>query len=62
MYEGNECVPVDYVYVLVEMWPPLRSIVTSSKLIVVVEIFEVKMVLLCCLSMLLIKWCRRSKP
>ena len=29
-----------------EMWPPWTSIVTSRKLTYVVEIFEVKMVLL----------------
>ena len=56
------CVSVDFVYVLVEMWPPSRSIVTSTKLTDVMEIFEVKMMLLCCLLMLLMKLCIRSKP
>ena len=36
----------DLVYVLVEMWPPWRSIVTSRKLTDVVKIFEVVMMLL----------------
>ena len=49
-------------YVLVEMWPPWMSKVTSRKLTDVMEIFEVKMMLLCCLSMLLMKLCRRSEP
>ena len=48
--------------ILVESWLPLRSIVTSRKLTNVMEIFEVKMMLLCCLSMLLMKLCKRSKP
>ena len=42
-------------YVLVEMWPPSRSIVTSRKFFDVVEIFQVKIMFLCCLLMLLIK-------
>ena len=53
---------VDFVQVLVEMWPPTRSMVTSRKLTDVVEIFEVKMMLLCCLLMLLMKLCKSSKP
>ena len=53
---------VDLVYVLVEMWPPWRSIVTSRKLTDVVEIFDVKIMLLCCLLILLMKLCKRSKP
>ena len=36
------------VYVLAEMWPPSRSIVTSRKLTDVVEIFEAKIMLLRC--------------
>ena len=35
---------------------------TSRTLYDVVEIFEVKMMLLCCLLMLLMKLCKRSKP
>ena len=46
----------------VEMWPPSRSIVTSRKLTDMVEIYEAKMMLLCCLSMLLMKLCKGSKP
>ena len=53
---------VDLVYVLVEMWPPWRSIVTSRKLTDVVEIFELKIMLLYCLLMLLKKLRKRSKP
>ena len=55
-------VSVDFVYFLVEMWPPSRSIVTSRNLIDVVEKFEVKMMLPRCLLMLLIKLCERSNP
>ena len=62
LYERNACVSVDFVYVLVQMWTPSRSIVTSRKLTDIVEIFEVKMMLLCCLLILLMKLCRRSKP
>ena len=40
------------------MWPPWMSIVTSRKLTDVVEIFEVKMMLLCWLLKLLIKVCK----
>ena len=43
-----------------EMWPPWSSMVTSRMLADVVEIFEVKMMLLCCLLMLLMKLCKRS--
>ena len=38
LYERNACVPVDFVNVLVEMWPTLRSIAISRKFIDVVEI------------------------
>ena len=47
LYERNACMSVDLMYALVEMWPPWRSIVTSRMLTDVVEIFEVKMMLLC---------------
>ena len=40
LYERNECVCVDLVYVLVEMWTLSRSLVTSRTLIDVVSIFE----------------------
>ena len=53
---------VDFVHALVEMRPPSRSIGTSRKLTDLVEIFEVKMMLMCCLLMLLMKLCKRSKP
>ena len=62
MYERSACVSVDLVYVLVEMWPPWSSIVTSRKLTDVVEIFELKIMLLYCLLMLLKKLRKRSKP
>ena len=31
---------VDFMYVLVEMWPPSRSVVTSNKLMEVVKILS----------------------
>ena len=40
-------VSVDLVKVLMEMWSPSRSIVTSRKLTDVVEILEVTLMLLC---------------
>ena len=40
------------------MWPP--SIVASRYLIDEVEIFSVKLMLLCCVFILLIKLCRAS--
>ena len=43
-----------------EMWPLSRSIVTSRKLSDVVEIIEVKLMLLCCAFIQLIKLCKRS--
>ena len=55
MYERKECVSVDSMQVLVEMRPPSRLIATSRKLIDVVEILNVKLMLLCCLLMLWIK-------
>ena len=58
LYERNECVSVD----LVEMWPPSTSIVTCGKVIVVVEVIEVKLMLLSYALMLLIKLCKRSSP
>ena len=58
MNEINACVSVDFVHVLVEMWPLWRLIVTSRNLTDVLEIFEVKIMLLCCLLMLLMKLCR----
>ena len=62
LYKRNECVSVYLVYVLVEMWPPSRSLVTSRKLIDVVSIFEGKFMLLFCVLMSLIKLCKRSNP
>ena len=44
-----------------EMWPPSRSIVTSRKLIDMVKIFLMKLMLLCCVIMLM-KLCKRSNP
>ena len=62
LHERIACVSVDFVYVLVEMLPTSRSIVTSRMLTDVVEISEEKMMSLCCLLMLLMKLCNRSKP
>ena len=52
---------VDFILVLAEMWPLSRSIVTSKQFIDMVVIFEVKMMLLCCSLMLLIKQCKIYK-